>query len=272
MIEFGVSFGGFVLATFVPIYVGMFLLVALSNAARVDIRYLSAYALGLLFWFFFDTLNDAAQLEVNQGYGFDLSHIGLVAVFVVGFLLFTLLGGRLSSRPAASASENRSPLLVAMLVALGMAVHGIGEGIAFGALSAATQASTILDAIGGVSGGIAYVLHKLLESTMVIVVFIALARANGLPFRKQLWQTVMIGLMFGIPSAAGEVIGYSVPIDSTWFYAIGAGAALFVALQVVKPIFAMNMDEGVTYSQWVRISGAMILGFLLLYFTALLHS
>lgn len=59
MIEIGVSFVEFVLATFVPIYVGMFLLVALSNATRVDIRYFSAYALGFLFRIFFDTMNES---------------------------------------------------------------------------------------------------------------------------------------------------------------------------------------------------------------------
>ena len=164
-----------------------------------------------------------------------------------------------------------APFLLPILVALGMGIHGIAEGIAFGGLAAETQASNILDATGGIGGGIAYLLHKLLESTIVIVVFIAWARANGSPFRKQLKQTVIIGLAFGIPSALGEVTAYSVPIDSTWFYALGAGAALFVVLQVVRHIFAADKEE-VTYSQWIRISAAMILGFLLLYAAALFHS
>ena len=274
MIEFGVSFVEFVLATFVPIYVGMFLLIVLSNVTRVDTRYLSAYALGLLFWFFFDTLNDAVQLDVNQGYSFDFNHIGLVTLFIIGFLLFTLLGGVLSSKDESPTRKQESsfPFLLSILVALGMGCHGIGEGIEFGGLAAGTQASSVLDAIGGIGGGIAYGLHKLLESTIVIVVFITLARTNGIPFRKQLWQTVMVGFAFGIPSAVGEVAGYSIPIDSSWFYALGAGAALFVVLQVIKPIFAANKDEEVTYSQWVKISIAMMLGFLLLYAAALFHS
>jgi hypothetical protein len=145
-------------------------------------------------------------------------------------------------------------------------------GLEFGGLAAGTQASNVLDAIGGLSGGIAYGLHKLLESTIVIVAFIALARTYGLPFRKQLWNTLILGLAFGIPSAVGEVAGYFVPIDSSWFYAIGAGAALFVVLQVIRPIFALDKGEEVTYSQWLRISVPMILGFLLLYAAALGHS
>jgi len=270
MIEFSVSLIQFFAATFVPIYVGMFLLVVLSNITGINSRYLSAYALGLLFWFFFDTLNDAVQLDVNQGYAFDISQVGLVVLFIVGFLLFSLLGGRLGSK-GGNVSTRNLPLLVAMVVGVGMGIHGVGEGIEFGGLAAGTQAVTILDAIGGVGGGVAYVLHKLLESTIVIVVFITLARTTGLPFRKQLWQTLMIGLVFGIPSMVGEVAGYSVPINSSWFYAMGAGAALYVVLQVVKPIFA-NGESEVTYSQWIRISAAMILGFLLLYAAALFHS
>ena len=270
MIGFGVSFIEFILATFLPIYVGMFLLMALSNATHVDTRYLSAYALGLLFWFFFDTLNDAGQLDVNQGYGFDIGHIGLLILFLVGFLVFALPGGWLSSK-GETVSKN-IPILVAMFVGLAMGMHGIGEGVEFGGLAAGTQAMTVLDAIGGIGGGIAYVLHKLLESTIVIVVLVGLARAHGLPFRKQLWQTVIVGLMFGIPSAVGEVAGYSLSIDSSWFYALGAGAALFVVLQVIKPIFAVNKEDGVTYSGWVRISVAMLLGFFLLYAAALFHS
>lgn len=272
MIEFGVSFIEFVLATLVPIYVGMFFLLVLSNATRVDTRYLSAYALGLLFWFFFDTLNDAVQLDVNQGYSFDFGHIGLLLLFIIGFLLFALVGGRLSSQGKSLANRNASPFLLAMVVGLGMGIHGIGEGIEFGGLAAGTQAMSVLDAIGGIGGGISYVLHKLLESTIVIVVFIALARANGVPFRKEMRQTVSLGLAFGIPSAAGEVAGYLIPINSSWFYALGAGAALFVVLQVIRPIFAANKEDKITYSQWVRISLAMMLGFLFLYAAALFHS
>lgn len=272
MIEFGVSFIEFVLATFVPIYVGILFLLTMSNTTGIDTRYLSAYALGLLFWFFFDTLNDAVQLDVNQGYNVDFGHIGLVVLFIVGFLLFTLLGGSLSSKGGSVANKSVFPFLLAMLVGLGMGIHGVGEGIEFGGLAAGTQASNVLDAIGGIGGGIAYVLHKLLESTVVIIVLVTLARANGLPFRKQLWQTLMVGLAFGVPSAVGEVAGYSVPINSSWFYALGAGAALFVVLQVIRPIFAVNKVKEITYSQWVGISTAMILGFLLLYGAALLHS
>jgi hypothetical protein len=250
MIEFSESFLEFVLATCVPIYVGMFSMIALSNFTHIKTRYLSAFAVGLLFWFFFDTMNDAVQLGVNEGYAFDFRQTGLVVLFITGFLLFTLLGGR-RSKTESMAKSSMLPLLLSVLAAIGMGIHGVGEGLEFGGLAAGTQASSVLAAIGGVGGGFAYVLHKLLESTIVIIVFIALARANGLSFRTELWQTVIVALAFGIPSAVGEVVGYYVPIDSSYFFAMGAGAALSVALQVIMPIFGEKNGE-VTYSQWIR--------------------
>ncbi|MGA3404484.1 MAG: hypothetical protein ABSD49_01985 [Candidatus Bathyarchaeia archaeon] len=271
MIEFSVSFIEFVLATFIPICIGMFSVVALSNITQVNTRYFSAYALGLLFWFFFDTMNDAVQLGVNDGYAFGFHQTGLVVLFITGFLLVALLGGR-SPRKQSMAKASIFPLLLAMLVGLGMSIHGIGEGLEFGGTAAGTQATSVLDAIGGVGGGLSYVLHKLLESTIVIVVFVALARTQDLSIRKQLWQTVIVGLAFGIPSVIGEAVAYYVPIDSSYFFAMGGGAALSVILQVIRPIFEENNGKEVTYSQWIRISLAVLLGFFLFYGAALFHS
>jgi hypothetical protein len=270
MIEFGTSFIEFVLATFIPIYIEMFFVVFLSNAARINIRYLSAYALGLLFWFFLDTMNDAVQLGVNDGYAFDFQHTGLVILFIIGFLLLTILGR--SPRKENLIKTSIFPVLLPIVVGLGMGIHGIGEGVEFGGLAAGTQATSVLDAIGGFGGAIGYVLHKLLESTIVIIVFVGVARAQGLPIRKQLWQVVIVGLAFGIPSAIGEAVAYYVQIDASYFYAMGAGAALSVALQVIRPIFGDNNGDEIGYSQWIRISLAMLLGFFLLYGAALFHS
>jgi hypothetical protein len=81
-----------------------------------------------------------------------------------------------------------------------------------------------------------------------------------------------VGLAFGIPSVIGEAVAYYVPIDSSYFFAMGGGAALSVILQVIRPIFEENNGKEVTYSQWIRISLAVLLGFFLLYGAALFHS
>ena len=270
MIDFASSFAQFILATFIPLYSGM-LFVILLRWLGVGVRSLSAFAFGLLFWFFLDTLNDAIQLGVNEGYSFGFQHTALLLLFVAGFLVLALLSGfTLLERAGTKHTQLSRPLLVALLVALGMGFHGVGEGLGFGATSAGTSASSVLDAIGGYGGGIAYVLHKFLEATIVMIVFIALTDNASALIRRRLSQIAIIGLAFGIPSVLGEVVGYYAPIDSSYFFALGGGAALFVALQVVRPIFIG--DREMTYSQWVKIVLALLIGFLSLYAAAAFHA
>jgi ZIP family zinc transporter len=269
MIDFASSFAQFILATFIPLYSGM-LFVILLRRLDVDIRILSAFALGLLFWFFLDTSNDAIQLGVNEGYSFGFHHAALLLLFVVSFLTLALFGGFAVLVRAGTKHARSSTLLVALLVALGMGFHGIGEGLGFGATAAGTSASSVLDAIGGYGGGIAYVLHKFLEASIVMIVFVALTGNVGMPIRRKLSQIAVVGLAFGIPSVVGEVVGYYAPIDSSYFFALGGGAALFVALQVVRPIFVG--DRQMTCSQWVKIVLAVLIGFLSLYAAAAFHA
>jgi hypothetical protein len=270
LIEFFSSLTQFALATFIPIYVGALFVIALRNVASVSIRNLSAFALGLLFWFFLDTLNDAIQLGVNEGFSFEFHHAALLLLFIVGVLGLALLSGLGVSEKAGAKETLSHPFLVAVLVAIGMGFHGIGEGIEFGGTAIGTSAITILDAIGGYGGGVAYVLHKFLEATIVTVVFVALTTHDSFSFRKQLWRVVTLGLAFGVPSLVGEAVGYFAPMDSSYFYALGGGAALFVALPVIGPIFT-NREE-MTYSRWVKMVLALLLGFLSLYVAAAFHA
>lgn len=274
MIDFASSFTQFVLVTFISLYLGMLFILLIRETVHVSVCNLSAFALGLLFWFFLDTVNDAIQLDVNEGYSLSFHHAAVLLLFIIGFLSLALLSGRGVSTKVGA--QNASPsssaaYLVVILVALGMGFHGIGEGLEFGGTSAGTSAVTVLGAIGGYSGGIAYAFHKFLEATIVMIVYVALA-ADEVGLRKQLWRIVVLGLVFGLPSAVGDVFGYYVPIDSSYFYALGGGAALFVALLVVKPIFAGNRQGLLSFSEWIRIVVALLLGFLALYSAASFHA
>jgi len=270
MIEFTESFIEFALATLVPIYAGMISVIILVNLTHIKTRYLSAFALGLLLWFLFDTMNDAVQLGVNEGYVFDFHQTLLVLLFVAGFLLLTLSRG--TKIASYDKIENSAlPALVALVVALGMGIHGFGEGLEFGALAAGTPTVSVLDAIGGVGGGISYFLHKLLESIIVVVVFVAASRTS-ISINKQVRQAAIIGLIFAIPSMIGEAVAYYIPMNATYFFAMGAGAAVSVALEVIRPIFGESGNEEVSFSQWLGISLSVLLGFFFLYGAALFHS
>jgi hypothetical protein len=270
VIDFPTSFTQFVIATFVPLYFGMLLIAVLRWKLHFTTRYLSAFAIGLLFWFFLDTINDAIQLGVNEGYSFGFEHTALILLFVIGFLSLVLLSGTPMRRGMMGASQSTA-LTTGILVALGMGFHGIGEGLEFGGTSAGTPALTVLDAIGGYSGGLAYVLHKFLEATIVMTVFVCLIASEKVDLRKQVSHILTLGLLFGLPSALGEIIGYYAPIDASYSYALGGGAALFVALLIIRPIWGEAWKGGLTYSEYIKMMLTVLLGFLCLYGAAMFH-
>ena len=270
MIPFLVSFVEFVLATFIPLYLGMFLAGAVRTA-HIESRYLSAFALGLLFWFFLDTLNDAIQLGVNDGYDFNPQHTGLLVMFILGFLAIALPAGvGVSKRMSTTQSAGR--FLTALLVAIGMGFHGIGEGLEFGGLSAGTTATTILDAIGGAGGGVSYMLHKFLEASLVLIVFIVLVESERFSLRAEWKRITLVGLAFGIPSVLGEVVGYFLEVDSAYLFALGGGAALVVAFLAVRSIWGNAMNGELTYAQYIKTVLMVLVGFLCLYGAAMFHS
>jgi hypothetical protein len=270
MIDFPTSFTQFVIATYVPLYFGMLLIAVVGWRLRFSIRYLSAFAIGLLFWFFLDTLNDAIQLGVNEGYSFGFEHSALILLFVVGFLSLALLSGIPMRRGAMSASQSNA-LATGIIVALGMGFHGIGEGLEFGGTAAGTPALTVLDAIGGYSGGLAYVLHKFLEATIVMTIFVCLIASERVELRGQVWNVLALGLMFGLPSAVGEIVGYYAPIDASYSFALGGGAALFIALLAIRPIWGEAWKSSLMYSEYVKMMLTVLFGFLCLYGAAMFH-
>ena len=85
MFGFHFIFGSFVLATFIPVYFGLYLVSALD----VKARYPGALRVGLASWHFYDTMGDAASLGENNSIcppyllG-GLPHIALIGAFVAG--------------------------------------------------------------------------------------------------------------------------------------------------------------------------------------------
>ena len=271
MIPFGVSFVEFALATFIPLYVGM-LLIGAMRTAGFESRYLSAFALGLLLWFLLDTLNDATQLGVNNGYNFNLQHTGLLLMFIFGFLVIALPAGVGLLSKTTHQSGKTGRFLAALLVAIGMGFHGLAEGVQFGGLSAGTATTNVLDAIGGLGGGVAYLLHKLLEASLVMIVFIALVESERFSLRDEWKRVALLGLAFGIPSAIGDIVGYFVEVNSTYLFALGGGAALVVALLAVRPIWGQGWKGDLTYSRYLKMMLMVLLGFLCLYGAAMFHA
>ncbi len=248
-----VNFLSAIVATFVPLFVGLFLPPLIAGRSQGRVKMLMAISSGIIFWFFLDIMNDAVLLDVNQGFGGGIAQLMLVLVFAAGFLL--LFGLELvprSSRIRRSVSEGSISIVVALLVALAIGFHALGEGIEIGSLLPTT--SNLIDTIGGLTPGIAYVLHKVLEG-FVIGTFAAFLKSTPL-------RTATLGLIAGTPTAIGMALALLGPINSTFFFALGGAGALYIEYRLI-PNFIQKKDVGIYF--------AILLGFFLMYFASLLH-
>lgn len=248
-----------VAATFVPLYVGLFLPPLIAQDSMRRVRILMAVSSGIIFWFFLDVMNDAVLLDVNQGFGGGFTHVFLAGLFAVGLLL---LFGLEQVHPESSFHEslrgrNGSVMeisyVIALLVALGIGFHALGEGVEIGSLL--PMASNMIDAIGGLGPGVAYVLHKLLEG-FVVGVFVVSAKSRS-P------RILILGVVSGVPTIVGVVLALLTPINSAFFFALGGAAAVYVEYRLI-PNF-MGQDDILLYAM------ASLVGFYSMYLAGLFH-
>lgn len=250
-----------VVATFICLYIGIFipLLIAEKSASRLTL--LMAVASGIMCWSFLDLMNDAALLGVNQGFGGGLVHVFIAGLFAVALVVLFWLD-RLST--TTGHRKGRDVMLfygTAILVALGIGFHSLGEGVEIGSLIAYSSAvagasSNLITAIGGLGSGIAYLLHKLLEG-FVIGVFAAAVKTR-------LGRNLVLGLLAGIPTIIGLTVALMVPVDSTVFFAAGAAAVIYIEYKLIP-----NLTSG---GRAVFYLAFFLLGFYLMYLAGLFHS
>ncbi len=261
MVDLTTSFIAGTAATIIPLFIGLFaprLLWHLSGRSTRSLSFLAAISAGIIFWFFFDAIGDAAQLDVNQGFQGDYTHPLLAALFAAGLLALFALDRRQSPKNQSGGDPNSIVTIAfpaAAVAALGIGFHALGEGLTIG--SKLPSAPDILEAIGGLSPGVAYVLHKLLEGFVIGVLALIASSATS---RK----LGVLGALAGIPTMIGFFLGLPGVLDSTYFFALGAAGAVFIELKLIPQI----IRRGPEY--WSVIS--LLLGFYAMYFAGLFHS
>src|SRR5438445_11507151 len=97
------TFAATALATFVPLYIGLFFPSLRGKGSRESLFFVAA-SVGIISWFFLDVAGDAALLDVNQGFRDDYTHVVLSGSFAFGLLLLFGLEKE-SMHSCASASE-----------------------------------------------------------------------------------------------------------------------------------------------------------------------
>jgi hypothetical protein len=284
MVDLATSFAVGSLATFIPLYLGVFapnVLVRLWKNPKL-LTFLAAASAGIIFWFFLDVMGDAALLDVNQGFTGSVTQTArltqavLIILFPVGLGILLALERKFSSKSSRGSQQlvaetgTTSPkfmgftFAVAAVSALAIGFHALGEGTAIG--GSIPSQPTILEAIGGVLPGVAYILHKLLEG-LVIGVFAVLAASNS---PRKLGY---LGLLAGTPTIIGFFLGawnpFPVdpskfnPLNITFFFALGGAGALYIELKLV-PLITRNR------TQYIFVI-PLLLGFYSMYLAGLFH-
>jgi len=267
MLGFAESFLPWTASTLIPAFVGLLLIVLIGM--KLQARYVAAFAFGILFWFFVDTITGAASLDVNSGFSGGVGQLAIVGLFVIGLLFFFSVD-RNRNIFSPDLAVGKYGLAIPVLVAVALGVHGLGEGAAFGGTGALTTSTSLLDTFGGVSGGVAYVLHKALEPMIVGACYRAYSIQHAETTTGRLRDLAILSIVFTIPSLIGAASGYYLTYDSSYFYALGTGTAIYAAVRLFGPLFG---NTRVTTSKESTIVAALItLGLLTIYFAALFHS
>jgi hypothetical protein len=264
MLPFLESFLAIVAAFIFPTFVGLLVISSAARFARP--RYLAAFALGIFFWFFSDTIGGSSYLDVNSGFTGGAFQLALVVLLVVGvLLLFSLDRTIFSPGPPIAGMGFSIPLLVAFAVG----VHGFGEGAGFSVTAAATPSTNLFDAFGGVTAAVAFILHKAIEPMMIGATYWVYAKDRA----KNPWaimrDLLLLTIVFILPGMVGAATDYFLNYDTTYFFALGTGTSIYAALRLAKPLF---WDANITSMESIKVAALLIFGFLCIYFAALFHS
>jgi hypothetical protein len=258
------------LATAIPALVGLVLIALVGGITGR--RYSAAFALGIFFWFFVDTIQGSSNLLVNFGFAGGLDQVAMVLLFMFGALLLFWLDARVAGKGLFSAeSTTAAPsLAIPILVALAVGIHGLGEGTAFGSTSARTSVANLLDAFGGTSAGVAYALHKMLEPMMIGALCASCSKGNSKSAMASLRDLLGLTFLFVLPSLIGAATGYFINYDATYFFGLGTGTSIYAAFRLTRQTF--GSVEPVGRYEPLKVCFALLLGFILIYVAALFHA
>ncbi len=262
MLPFAESIGAWGFVTLAAALVGVWVIALLGSS--IQLRYLSAFGLGIFLWFFVDTLEGSSDLVVGEGFGGGVSQLVVVLLFAFGVLSFLL-----ADRDAVAGDGLQTPFLVPMLAALALGVHGLGEGLAFGSTAAQTSSGSLVDAFGGGVQAAAYALHKVLEPMMVGALYVGYTRGSPRSLARSAREMVALASIFVLPSVVGSIVGYFWALDTTYLFALGAGTSVYAFFRLSKPLLS---GVGPRVRDSVLVALSLLAGFILIYLAALLHS
>ena len=267
MLGFAESFLAWTIATFIPGFLGLSVITWAGR--KLAPTYILAFALGIFLWFFVDTISGSAVLDVNSGFNGGFAQLGVVVLFLAGFF-FLITIDRHRGIFSPESAIGKYGMIIPMLAAVAIGIHGLGEGAAFGATAYSTTSTSLLDAFGGLTAGVAYVLHKGLEPMMIGAIYVAYYNWKAAKVASWLKNSLILTILFVLPSIVGAATGYFYSWDATYAFALGTGTSIYAALRLGAPIF--QTGSAAPSKQTMKLAIALVLGFMAIYFAALFHS
>ena len=280
MIDYGTTILAILVGTLLPAYLALYLFPRLKP---VQTALIAAAGVGLSFWFFFDTMGDAAQLDVNSAiYPFaafgGVAHFAVIIAFLAGIAALAIIDSYAvpnskfeDGQIPTSGGRSKTLIFIPIAVAGVMGIHGLGEGWDFASAASASSTANLIQAFGGWNAVISYPLHKFFEASIIAAVYTCYVGRTELAQRAR-WHLPLLGLLFGLTSVIGSSLGYYISLDTTYFYAFGVTAAFYAVIRLAEAMgnkFAIGINAP-TYLGRSKFL-ALAVGFFLLYTAALFH-
>jgi zinc transporter, ZIP family len=237
-----------VYAGVIPVFIGLLWLPFVRAVDRKWIDFFLSLTIGLLVFLGVDALEEALETSALVPGAYQGA-----ALVLFGLLGTPLVIGALGEWRA-RAKGGRTPLWVAGLIAFGIGLHNLGEGLAIGTSYATGEIAL------GTFLVIGFLLHNTTEGLGIVTPLAGERPRTG--------ALVLLGALAGLPTVVGAWIGgftYS-PVWTTLFFAVGAGAIVFVVYELWR-LFARRSGGGLL----APLNAAGVLaGMLVMYVTGLL--
>lgn len=273
MIGYALAVAAIAGATLIPAFLSLYFFTNL----KIQTRYLAALGFGLAIWFFFDTFDDAIQLDVNEQFSGGIPHLAHILIFCAGITILAIFDYFVISKPydpdslpSVKPPYWKSLILLPIAIALVMGIHSAAEGLAFGGGASAVTTQSIFNAFGNLLSLVSFPVHKFCEAGIVACAYAVYVKRTGAP--KRAWHIPVLGLLFGGTTVLGAAVGYYFHPDVTYYYAFGVTAGIYAIIRLaeaINPRFKVG-ETAPAFLGW-KVFLAIAIGFFMLYFAGSLH-